>query len=354
MSARLSFQRTDERGLFAANERAGALDQFDVKVETAPHDVRAQNAVLPGLRDGQIEPMHRQRIFGADVNDPVRGTGDVAADRHAFQQRVRIAFQLVAVHVGAGIALIGVADQVLPVPDGLSEIFEFQSGREARPTAAAQPGQLELFIHCLRRAVAQNLAQRLVSADRDIFLDVVGIDQAAVAQDDLLLTLEERHLIPGRHRRVSTAVVDLRRHMVPLFDLAQDEALGDLPSCQSIQDPADVVGLDAMEHEQWLAGKPDIDQRFLGAKPEAPGLRKLHIEAALTYGISERVVDALRPVAGPAGAHANGNARPRGQELGQAGLANGFETAFIANTCHVLGSRCSRASNSRCNACSFM
>ena len=131
-AAGLSFQRTDESGLFAANESAGSLDQFDVEVETAPHDVLAQDAVVPGLRDGQIEPMDRQRIFGADIDDPMGGTGDVAADRHAFQQRVGIALQLVAVHVGARIALIGVADQVLPIADGLSADIQI-SGRSKSP-----------------------------------------------------------------------------------------------------------------------------------------------------------------------------------------------------------------------------
>ena len=115
------------------------------KLKPHPRMFVAQNAVLPGLLDGQIEPMHRQRILGAHVDDAVRGAGDVAADHHAFQQRVRIAFDLVAVHVGAGIALVGVADQVLPVADGLAEIFEFQAGREAGAAAAAQPGHLDLF-----------------------------------------------------------------------------------------------------------------------------------------------------------------------------------------------------------------
>ena len=45
--------------------------------------------------------MHRQRILGADVDDALGGAHHVAADDHAFEQRVRIALDLVAVHVGA-------------------------------------------------------------------------------------------------------------------------------------------------------------------------------------------------------------------------------------------------------------
>ena len=146
-----SFQRADQRGLLAADEGAGALDQFDVEVEAATQDVLAQQAVLPGLRDGDVQPVHRQRVFGADIDDSVRGAGDVAADRHAFEQRVRIALQLVAVHVGARIALVGVADQVFPVAHGLAQIFELHAGREAGAATAAQPGRLELFVHLLGR-----------------------------------------------------------------------------------------------------------------------------------------------------------------------------------------------------------
>ena len=253
---------------------------------------------------------------------PCGGTGDVAADRHAFQQRVRIALHLVAVHVGARIALIGVADQVLPVPDGLSEIFEFQAGREARAAAAAQPGQLELFVHCLRRAVAQHLVQRLVAADRDVLLDVVGVDQAAVAQHDLLLALEERHLVPGRHRRESAAIVDLRVTWSHCSILHSTRLSGTFrPVSASRIWPTWSVRTRWSMSSGW-PGQPDIDQRLLGAKPEASGLRKLHVEAALADGISESVVDALRSVAGPAGAHADGDARPRGQKLCHAGFAN--------------------------------
>ena len=67
-----AFQRADQRGLFAADEGAGALDQFDVEVEAAAQDVLAQQAVLPRLLDGDVEPVHRQRIFGAHIDDALR------------------------------------------------------------------------------------------------------------------------------------------------------------------------------------------------------------------------------------------------------------------------------------------
>ena len=63
----------------------------------------------------RVQPVHGQRILGAHVDDALGGAHHVAADDHAFEQRVRIAFDFVAVHVGAGVALVGVADDVLVV-----------------------------------------------------------------------------------------------------------------------------------------------------------------------------------------------------------------------------------------------
>ena len=111
--AGLAFERGDQRRLFAADEGARALHHFDVEVEAAAQDVLAQQAVFAGLLDGAVQPVDGQRIFGAHVDDALGGAHDVAADDHALEQRMRIALDLVAVHVGAGIALVGVADEVL-------------------------------------------------------------------------------------------------------------------------------------------------------------------------------------------------------------------------------------------------
>ena len=86
-AAGLAFERSDERGLFAADERAGAFHQFDVEVEAAAEDVVAEQAVLARLLDGAAQAVHGQRIFGAHVDDAFGGAHHVAADDHAFEQR---------------------------------------------------------------------------------------------------------------------------------------------------------------------------------------------------------------------------------------------------------------------------
>ena len=64
-----SFERGDQRGLFAAHECARAFHQADIEVEAAAHDVLAEQAVQARLHDGAPQPMHRQRIFGAHVDN---------------------------------------------------------------------------------------------------------------------------------------------------------------------------------------------------------------------------------------------------------------------------------------------
>ena len=75
---------------------------------------------------------------------------------------------------------------------GLAQELPLEAGEEAGAAAAAQLGGLDLLDHHLRVGVDQHLVERLVAADGDVLLDIVRADQAAVAQHDLLLRLEER------------------------------------------------------------------------------------------------------------------------------------------------------------------
>ena len=75
----------------------------------------AEEAVLLGLLDGDLEALDGERILGADVDVALLGADRVAADRHRLEDGVGVALDRRAVHVGAGVALVGVADDVLHV-----------------------------------------------------------------------------------------------------------------------------------------------------------------------------------------------------------------------------------------------
>ena len=85
---------------------------------------------------------------------------------------MRIAFDFVAVHVGAGIAFVGVADDVLGIAFGLGQEVPLVAGEESRAAASAQPRSLDLLDHSIGAAVDEHLVERLVAADGDVFLNV--------------------------------------------------------------------------------------------------------------------------------------------------------------------------------------
>ena len=63
----------NQRRLLAADEGARAVAQLDVEREARAQDVVAQQPVFPRLFDGSPEPFDGQRVFGADVDQSVRG-----------------------------------------------------------------------------------------------------------------------------------------------------------------------------------------------------------------------------------------------------------------------------------------
>jgi hypothetical protein len=111
----LAFNRMDERGLLAAHERARTLDYLEVERETGAEYVLSQEPEVPGLAQGYHEMFYGQGILGTHVQHALCGPGSVGGDYHAFDDAVRVPLEYAAVHVSAGVALVGVADEVLAV-----------------------------------------------------------------------------------------------------------------------------------------------------------------------------------------------------------------------------------------------
>ena len=80
------------------------------------------------------------RVFGADV-DHSRGRADrEAGDRHAFDQHVRVALHRHAVGEGAGVAFVGVADDVLLRGAGAAAtVFHLMPAGKAAPPRPRRP-----------------------------------------------------------------------------------------------------------------------------------------------------------------------------------------------------------------------
>ena len=81
--------------------------------KAAAQDMLAQKAQLLGLCDGGLQAADGQGILRADVDVALVGPGGHARDHHALQHAVGVALHDGAVHEGAGVALVAVADHVL-------------------------------------------------------------------------------------------------------------------------------------------------------------------------------------------------------------------------------------------------
>ena len=199
--------------------------------------------------------------------------------------------------------------------------------------------------------VDEDLVEGLVAADRDVLLDVVGVDEAAVAQHDLDLAVEEGDLVPEGHVRVAGPVAHVPGEVVPLLDLAEHQLLGGRRAVgKPVEDAVHVVGLDTVQHEEGVAGQPEVDERLLRTEAEAAHGHEVHGQAARVDGGGEGAIEALRAVAGAAGAHADGDARARGDELGEARLADGREPGEVGDPHRARPRRSD--STSRMRACS--
>ena len=82
----------------------------------------------------------RVRVLAAQVDVPLGGADGERRDRHALDQRERVALDQHAVGEGAAVALVGVAADELHVGWCRAHRLPLDAGREARAATTAQPG----------------------------------------------------------------------------------------------------------------------------------------------------------------------------------------------------------------------
>ena len=229
--------------------------------------------------------MNGERIFRTDVDEALGGADRVTGDGHGLEDGVGIAFESGAVHVSAGVTLVGVAHHVLlPLRLLLGEL-PLHSGGEARAAAAAEARLEHLVDDLLGRHLEEHLLDRLVAVAGDVVLDLLGVDHAAVAQDDAVLLLVERDVGLGDEVRRLVGVV-----AEALDDTALDEML--------VDDLLHVLGLD-LDVERAL--RENLHDRTLLAESEAARGHHLHrgIETLLLE-LRLELVDDLVAAAGEA------------------------------------------------------
>ena len=289
--AAVTLDRLEKSRLFAADERAGAEAELDVEIEVAAENLLAQKSEVAGLLDGDLETLNGERIFRADVDVALRSADREARDGHGFEDGVGIAFQSGAVHVSAGVALVGITDHVLLALGLLLGELPLHAGGEARAAAAAETRLEHFFDDLLGRHLEENLLESLVAVAGDVILDLLGIDDAAVSQNDAVLLLVERNVGVGDELLGLIGIVAEARN-----DAALDEVLGD--------DFLDVLGLD-LNVERAL--RKNLDERTLFAETETAGNDDLNLlgETGGLEFLLERFDDAVTAARHARGAAAN-------------------------------------------------
>ncbi|MBA7626499.1 hypothetical protein ES703_33950 [subsurface metagenome] len=146
------------------------------------------------------------------------GTDGAGADNHSLQDAVGVALQQASILVGAGVALVGVADDVFNLTFSLAARLPLPAGREAAAAPAPQPRLLDLFDNLLRGHLEEGFSQGGVAADGDIVFNIRRVNRAVSAEDIPCLLLVEGDVglvgdgFAGRRVDVEQALDDPARH----------------------------------------------------------------------------------------------------------------------------------------------
>ncbi len=132
-------QGGDQGRLLAADEGPGAGADLQIEGETLLQNVFPQQFFSPGLTDRLPAAMHGDGVLGADIDIAAAGASGVACDEHPLDDAVRITLQNIAIHEGAGVALIGVADDKFFIGGRLPDQLPFAPRGEPAAAAPAQP-----------------------------------------------------------------------------------------------------------------------------------------------------------------------------------------------------------------------
>ena len=110
------------------------------------------------------------------------GTDGACGNHHAFQHGIGVAFHHRAVHKRARVALIGVTNHIFFLAGLNAGKFPFFTGGKPRTAAPAQARLRHLFADFFGRHLRIDAFGLGVTAVGNIFVDIFGVDAAAIMQ----------------------------------------------------------------------------------------------------------------------------------------------------------------------------
>ena len=197
-----ALQRVQQRRLLAADVGAEAARDLQVKGERAARGGGAAKRSVAdeagGLRlsDGRVEDVVSLRVLVAEVDDAGHRANDVGGDGHGLDEQVRVEVQQRAVLEGAGLALVGVADDVLQVAGGLADGLPLRSEGEARAAASKKAAGAQGLEGVGGGVLLDEALQTRVAAIGAVDVKGAEAGRTDVAEEDLLHAVDV-----GRRRR---------------------------------------------------------------------------------------------------------------------------------------------------------
>src|SRR5260370_4759982 len=166
----MAFDGFDERAFFATDVAAGADKNFQSKIEIAPEDFFAKKpgAITPA--NFFTENLFLKMVLVADIRDAALRSGDQAGDDHALDEEMRQVSHDEAVLDGAGLAFIGVADNIFHGIRLLADEIPFHAGGKSGAAHAFQLGGFEL-----REYVVPGLGLNELANNAVLFAFAIGI-----------------------------------------------------------------------------------------------------------------------------------------------------------------------------------
>jgi hypothetical protein len=204
--AAAALQALEHRSLFAADVSARAHPHFQIEAPAAAGHVATQ---VPGLVSRSNSVGQRTlcvRILDSQVNVALGRADGERGDRHAFDQRERIAFHQHAVRERSRITLVCIARHVLLRRRRIENSLPLDTRGKCSSAATTQP-RLRDCLHDLLRLHEQRVAQTLVASVLQIVGQTGRLDDARAFERQPLLTGEVRNILDASQPRSVRAVV---------------------------------------------------------------------------------------------------------------------------------------------------
>ena len=162
-----------------------------LKIKSLTENIFSQETFVPAPVQWRLSDVHRQGIFRADIDIAFIGADGIGGNHHAFQDRMGIAFQDAAVHKRAGVAFIGIADNIFFIAFGLAGEFHLSPVGKPPPPRPRNPDFMMISITWFGVYSCKAFLDGLIPAMGNVIINGTGIDDAAISQNDLFLFLEK-------------------------------------------------------------------------------------------------------------------------------------------------------------------